>query len=111
MDRISTKSKEAPVSSDTAPAAVSPQPISLQSFFNTALRPQAIGQPSVRVSLDPASFLLFTAILGELKTQNDLTLAQMKLDAEKKQEELAATKEEKLEDEKRFEEVGYSLYM
>ena len=111
MKRIYTKPSRATDSNDVAVSVSSPQSISAQSFFNTALRSQTINQQPLPVCLDPASLLLFTSILNELKTQNDIAKAKMKLEADQKQEELDGDEKAKIEDEKRFEEVKYSLYM
>ena len=111
MDRIYTKTSEQTPPSDKASPASSPKSISAQSFFNTVLQPQTISQPQLRVSLDPGSLFLFTALLGELKTQNDLALAKMKMEADQKKKELDDAEVERREDEKRFAEVRHSLYM
>jgi hypothetical protein len=79
-------------------------------FFNAPLQPQPLNQP-MRVSLDPASFLLLTALLHELKTQNDLEIEKRKAKEEEQQKEAEATKLEQEESDRRFQEVRHSLYM
>ena len=111
MDTIHTKSSEVSTPSSIAPLAPSPQSTSAPSFFNTALRPQVSSLSQQRVNLDPATFLLFTALLSEIKTQNDIALAKMKNEADEKQEALETAEKEKIDDENRFERVKYSMYM
>ena len=108
-----------PVTSSPGTLGVSsPKSTLSQSFFNTDLRPQPLGQPTMQVSLEPTTFLLLSALYQEIKLQNTIALAKLqqegekrKLEEEKKQEDLEVARQEQAEDERRFKEVGQSLYL
>lgn len=120
-----TKPSEAMVAS-FAKAATESNPASPpeQSFFHTALKPQAIAQQIMQLNLDPAAIVLFTAIFEqlqkqneiafalyqELKMQNDIALIKMKEAEVSKQQAEEAAALERIEDEKRFAEISPSLY-
>ena len=89
----------------------SPNPTPEPNFFNAPHRAQTNRQAQVQLSVDPAYFLLMTALLSELKTQNALVMEKMKLEASQKQEELEAAQAEQVEDQKRFEEIAPSRYL
>lgn len=82
------------------------------SFFRT---PYAI--PQVQLTLDPQVLLLWTALIEELRTRNDIELVKIKLadlqkqqEAEQKQQEIEAAKKLEEEDQKRFEELRPTMY-
>lgn len=67
-------------------------------------------QPPQEINLQTPSEILLAAILQELKTQNMLTIMQLKVQQEKEQDKLQEVKEQKKRDDERFETVRYSMY-
>ena len=106
MDTQTSEINVAP-DSESVPKSSSPS-ASPQSFFSSSPRSS---QPQIQLSLDPATFLLLTAILNELKVQNDINIARLQIEAQEKQEALEAAKIAATEDAKRFEEIRPSLYI
>lgn len=67
-------------------------------------------QPAQEINLETPTEKLLAAILQELRTQNMLTIMQMKIQQGKEQEELQEIEEQQKKDDERFEKVHYSMY-
>lgn len=129
----SNKATTAPSNApSTAAARYQPRPPAL-TLFNAPLQPRPINQPVVQpinqpvqlVGLDPATYLLFAAMLEELRKRNEieqkrteieLIKLKMTMVAQHEEEEAAkhAKEEEEQhqkEDEQHFSEIKGTLYM
>jgi hypothetical protein len=105
MDNPARKRKKVAMKSgDELAVAASPKPANPIGFFGTP--PQA----PVQITLDQTAVLLISALIHELKTQNDINLFKLKMMAEQEEAEINAEEQRQQEDAKQFEEHGRNMY-